>query len=510
MFYMRIKIVALFLLIIYHSYGQNSLIFNEPLKIIAKDKINSEIKKGTSLIATSISYKNVDPYSVTEIIAKNSDGLQLKFDARKIDLFDFLEMNNVEKIWNKHLLINGTYANLIVKGYQYDLRNELNNESIEYINQINYSERFFEDEYLLDYLYTLTNRIHTGILKDNRPGNIIIKIVKDIEPNAFALPNGCLIISTGLLSTIQSEDELMGILSHEVAHFVLDHHVLNYNREIDRKKRAEFWASFATIIAAGADSYFTVKNNYHIPGLLTESTATLTTIFSEEVLSRLGLKYSREQEIEADKVAKEILKVLGYNDLGLSAALKRIQSYCILTGNQIALSGGGTHPSLSSRMELLGEVSDLEKFTQSNYLKKVSLVNSYNAWLELWYYSHYYSANLLVNNNIENNVATETDYIVKAIIKRRLSNTEESNIEVLNYLNKAKSLNVVPNIIITKEEGITYLRLNRKADAKKSFQSYLASLNELLLENKSNDFVNNEIKQEIMWAKKMIFKSDNL
>lgn len=502
----------LFLQLTFYSlFGQNEVTFREPLKIVTTDKINSEVKKGAILYATGLTYSYNDGSPVLTLIAKNIDGSSANFEPKKLNLFEFKEIDNIDKAWDKHLLIDGTYTNLLTKGFQYEVRNELNNDAIEYINTLSTYDRFFDDEYFEDYLYTLINKIHTGILKDKRPGNIFIKIIKDPEPNAFALPNGCIIISTGLLSTIQSEDELVGILAHEVAHFALDHQILNYNKEIDRKKRAEFWASFATVVAASADAYLTVNNKNHIPGVLTASTAIAASVFSEEIINRLGAKYNKAQESEADNASKEILEVLKYDKLGLSAALQRIKNYCIMTGNYLALSGSGTHPSIDYRISLLGRVNSLETFVQPTFLKKVSLINSYNAWIELWYFAHHIAANDLASRNITNGVATESDYIVKAVVRRRLSNTKESNEEVINLLSKAKILNVTPYILLNKEEGITFIRLDKKAEAKKSFQTYLTLLIELKDKNEIKELQNNKaLEDEINWTKKMIFKVDNL
>jgi predicted Zn-dependent protease len=493
-------------------FGQSEINFKEPLKIVATEKINSEIKKGAILSATSLAYSYNDGFTLLTVIAKNIDGSSVSFEPTKLSLFEFMDVDNIDKVWDKHLLTDGTYKNLITKGFQYELRNELNNDAIEYINTLSNYDRFFDDEYFEDYLYTVINKIHSGILKDKRPGNIFIKIIKDPEPNAFALPNGCIIISTGLLSTIQSEDELVGILAHEVAHFALDHQILNYNKEIDRKKQAEFWKTFATVVAASADVYLTVNNKNHIPGVLTASTAIAASVFSEEIINRLGAKYNQEQESEADNASQEILGVLNYNKLGLSAALQRIKSYCIVTGNYLALSGSGTHPSLDNRISLLGQVNSLELFVQPTFLKKVSFINSFNAEIELWNFAHHLAANDLVNRNIANGVATESDYIVKAVVRRRLSNTKESNEEVINLLSKAKTLNVTSYIVLNKEEGITYLRLEKKAEAKKSFQTYLTLLIELKDRNEIKGLKNNnkELEDEIIWTKKMIFKVDNL
>ena len=507
---MRVLIILILQISFFNLYSQDEITFRQPLKIMATEKINSEIKKGETLILSGLTYNNIG--GLVMVSAKTLEGNVANFEYKKLTSFEFQEINNIDKIWDKQSLLSGTYSNLLAKGYQYDLRNELENELVEYVNTLGANDRFFDDEYFEDYLYTVLTKILSGILKDKRPGNISIKILKDPEPNALILANGCIIISTGLLSTIQSEDELVGILAHEVAHFVLDHPVLNYNKEIDRKKRAEFWTSFATFIAASADAYLTVKNDNHIPGLLTASTAILASVFSEVVVSRLGAKYSQAQETEADNASKEILEILKYDKYGLSFALSRIKNYCIKTGNYFALSGSGTHPSLDSRISALGQSTNFETFIQPNFLKKVSLINSYNALIELWTFAHHLTANDLVNRNIDNNVATESDYIVKAVVKRRLSNTKESNEDVINLLNKAKTLNVTPYILLSKEEGITYIRLGKKIEAKKAFQTYLALLSESKEKIEIKELKNNNkaLENEIDWTKKMIFKVDNL
>jgi Zn-dependent protease with chaperone function len=485
--------------------GQNDdvIMFRSPLKIVAIEKINSDIKKGNTLYIDGLIWHFNEGYPTIGVSARNEQGTRIEFNNSHIYKFEFKEIDNLDKVWDKNSILSGAYNNLLLKKYQYEIRNDLNTEAIDYINTLNTYDRFYKDDYFEDYLYTIANKIHRGVLNDKRPGNLSIKIIKDPEPNAVTLPNGCIIISTGLLSTIQSEDELVGILAHEIAHFVLDHSILNFNIEVEQKKRAEFWSAFATVVAASADVYLAVNNKNYIPGILTVSTAIGASLLSEDIIKRLGVKYSQSQESEADNTAKEILEVLKYDNRGLSVALYRIKNYCTITGNYLALSGSGTHPSLDYRIDAMGLPSSFDTFSQPSFLKKVSLINSYNAWIELWHYSHHIAANNLVTKNIENNIATESDYIVKAIVIRRLTNTRESNEEVIVLLNKAKSLNITPFIMVHKEEGITYIRLNKKEEAKKAFQSYLASL----LDTKSD---NKFIEDEIIWTKKMIYKVDHL
>ncbi len=509
---MRTIVIFIANLICASLFAQKNIPFKEPLKVIAKERVNSAIQMNDSLFLRNINIEVIDGYEEIKINAIKSNGSEIKIDPKKLYLFEFKNINNSDKVWLKRLLLNETYYNMLLKGYQYDLRNELNTESIEYVNTLNKNQRFFDDDYLEDYLFILANKIYSGFLKDNRSINLNIKIIKDNDPNAFTLPNGCILVSTGLLSTIQTEDELVGILAHEIAHFISDHHLINYNKQIDRKNRAVFWSSVATVVAAGIDVGLSVNNRNYFPGMLTASTAILASAISDEVIERLGIKYSQAQEMEADIAAKEILNTLGYNTSSLSIALMRIKNYSIKTGNYVALTSTGTHPSVDSRIELLGGIKvGIDSFTQNHFFKKVSLVNSYNAWIQLFSFANYTTAFELAERNIINGIGTESDYIVKAIVLRRISNNKESNEKVIELLKIAKGLNITPYILIHKEEGISFLRLQNKLEAKKSFQNYVTSLTEIRDRNEIKEFqnFNQELEDEITWTKKMIFRIDN-
>ena len=43
-------------------------------------------------------------------------------------------------------------------------------------------------------------------------------LAEEKEPNAFALPGGHLVVTTGLLEMVERPEELLGVLAHEVAH----------------------------------------------------------------------------------------------------------------------------------------------------------------------------------------------------------------------------------------------------------------------------------------------------
>lgn len=482
--------------------------FKDPIEIEAIEKLGDSIKVGDRFkIKELIFNKNGDDSKPSVYL--NFTGLpdgKSTLSIKNFKKFSYTKWSSTDQAWNSFLIdkeVNkGFLYNINSKiGFQYDVRNEMFSEANLYLDKLIQKNTIFKDDYFEDYLYSLVTKIHSGVLSDGRPGNISIKIIKNTDPNAFCLANGTILITTGLLSTIESEDELVSILAHEIAHFVMDHSISNYNFENDKKKKAEFWSIFATTIAAGTDILLSSENKNHPTGILTASVAITSAILSNDILNKLGLKYSHEQELEADLIARQILGVLKYNEYGLGIALKRIKQHNILTGNYLALSGSGSHPNIEERIEKEVNQIDENKYSQTNYLAKASFINSYNAEIEL-YFSHHLKALNLVEKNIKSSTATESDYILKAKIIRRLFSSKEKMEEVILLLNKAKSLDISKNIVISKEEGITLSRIGRNLDAKKSFETYLLGLIELQKKEPTSVILENEIE----WTKKIIFK----
>jgi len=410
------------------------------------------------------------------------------------------------------VLKQSTYKNLLTKGFQYSLRSQLEDDAIEYLNYIKNNNLSFDDSYLESYLYSLTYKIYPASILDGRPGILNVKIIKDFTPDAFIFPNGTLFVTTGLLSTINSEEELIGVLAHEISHFVLDHSVININKAIQRKKNAEFWAGFATVAAAATEGYLMSKNIYYRPGSLTYNTAVIAQSIANSIEERMGLKYSREQEIEADKCAVELMKFISVNPIALSSALQKIKSYCILNGNYLALSGEGTHPALDQRIKQIGQPT---VFNDMKYDRKISFVNTFNSIAEL-NNQHFVSCINLAKRNIDANVATEDDYLLVATATINMFDNEQKNLEAFELINKAKSLKVYPSLNLSKQEAIVLIRLKKLSEAKLCLQRYKEEIDAERLNNSKTidaqqwSATNMYINKESEWTVKMINKVDKL
>jgi len=135
-----------------------------------------------------------------------------------------------------------------------------------------------------------------------RPGLEYHFYVADMaEPNAFALPGGYIYVSRGILSLANSEDELAGVVGHEVGHVAARHSVQAMS------KRAPFALVFG--IASGLASIVSPFVGNIIGGI---GDITQSVIFSP---------YSRSQETEADRVGQEMAARAGWDPSGLTKLL---------------------------------------------------------------------------------------------------------------------------------------------------------------------------------------------
>lgn len=85
--------------------------------------------------------------------------------------------------------------------------------------------------------------------------NYTFKVIQDDEPNAFSLPGGYIYVQTGLLKIVESDDELAGVLAHEISHAKF-RHVATLQRDANKIQMIQLPLILAAILsgspAAGA------------------------------------------------------------------------------------------------------------------------------------------------------------------------------------------------------------------------------------------------------------------
>jgi len=123
-----------------------------------------------------------------------------------------------------------------------------------------------------------------------------IEALKSPVPNAFALPGGKVFVLSGMISKAENQDELAGVLAHELGH--LQHR--------DALRR---------MIADGGASYL-------IGAIFGEVAGGGALIFASKTL--LNAAHSREAEAEADRFAASTLNALGRPATPMGALLLRV------------------------------------------------------------------------------------------------------------------------------------------------------------------------------------------
>jgi predicted Zn-dependent protease len=170
------------------------------------------------------------------------------------------------------------------------------------------------------------------------------RILRDAEPNAFALPNGTIYVHTGLLAMLQNEAQLAGILGHEVTHVVNRHSYLE-NRSA-RKKMATANIIGAIGGAAGGAGGIGGAASGVIGGLI--PSLIVTTIYG----------YSRELEHEADVYGLRAMARNGYSPDQMGATFELLKSGYEVQLQKEARGLYTDHPRLDERIKYVSEMEE--------------------------------------------------------------------------------------------------------------------------------------------------------
>lgn len=174
-----------------------------------------------------------------------------------------------------------------------------------------------------------------------------VQVLASDEINAFAAPGGFIFVTKGMLELVRSEDELAGVLAHEVAHIAKKH-------------------GLKTIQTSRLTSAFTILGSEAAKNYTPQQVSQLTTAFEgavDDVVNKLVVNgYSRDKEYEADKFGAQYAKAANYDPGALKAFLERMV--------KAEGSGGGgmfkTHPSPAKRETELGDLSPAPGYKRSS------------------------------------------------------------------------------------------------------------------------------------------------
>ena len=150
------------------------------------------------------------------------------------------------------------------------------------------------------------NRIGNRVLKtmEAQPFNFQFFILNIPEINAFSVPGGKIFVNSGLVLLVENEDELAGVIAHEIGHSVA-RHVAKRSEKGQKISLAALGAILAGILMGGQAA---------------GAIATTTVAASQAAL----LKFSREDEDEADYLGLKFMERAGYDPMGMITMMKKL------------------------------------------------------------------------------------------------------------------------------------------------------------------------------------------
>lgn len=156
------------------------------------------------------------------------------------------------------------------------------------------------------------------------------------EPNAFALPGGYVYVTRGLLALTNSEDELAGVVGHEIGHVAARHSVQKISRQ----------GPFAIVFGIVSG----------ITGLVSPLVGNIVGGIGDFAQSLVFSPYSRSQETEADKVGQEMAAKAGWDPAALSTFLTTLgREVDLMSKEPRKPSFFDSHPATPDRVEKTAE-----------------------------------------------------------------------------------------------------------------------------------------------------------
>ena len=201
------------------------------------------------------------------------------------------------------------------------------------MRDIRRSGQVVEDPLITEYLNDIGSRIAAQTNEGDH--SFTFFAVEDPRINAFALPGGFIGVHTGLIEASRNEDELAGVLAHEVAH-VTQRHIA---RAIHANSRQSILSTAmmlgAIIVAVAGGSSDAVQGAMAV---------------AQGSAVQQQINFTRTNEYEADRVGIAALADAGYDPYGMASFFEVMSRQTTTSPEMRAPEFLRTHPVTTARV----------------------------------------------------------------------------------------------------------------------------------------------------------------
>jgi Zn-dependent protease with chaperone function len=202
-------------------------------------------------------------------------------------------------------------------------------------------ETFLEQNMLFSSVDTAKTKALNSFAKElklNNTKKLHFKVVNSDIINAFALPDGTIVVFSGIINTMKDYEELMGLIGHETSH-VNNRHGMK-------------------MLCRNLSGYLFVS------AILGDANGIMATI-GDNINSLQSLSFSREFERQADSDGFNLLIKNKINPQGMSNLFKRLQDSNFISIPEFLSS----HPVTEERISTIDEMIKAKSFRYKENLR---------------------------------------------------------------------------------------------------------------------------------------------
>lgn len=173
------------------------------------------------------------------------------------------------------------------------------------IRQLRAYDLLVEDPLISDFFSDMGFSLAAN--SDQPDANFTFVVMDQDVINAFAAPGGVIALHSGLILLAETQDEVAGVLSHEIAHITQ----LHMYRAFEKGKTMNILAMLAmmgVILASGGDG----------------DAVTGAVVGAQALAAQAQINFTRHNEVEADRVGIRTLAASGYDPQGMADFFQRM------------------------------------------------------------------------------------------------------------------------------------------------------------------------------------------
>ena len=228
------------------------------------------------------------------------------------------------------------------------------------LGELNYQQmagdsRFIQDEKLLAYI----REIGAKLVRHLPPTGLKFQffIIDMPTANAFNTPGGYVFVSRKLISFTKTEDELAGVMAHELGHATV-HHAAG--------DMSDLWKKILNVTQVGDRKDITEKYNLFLERVRTKN-----------VSDKVG--HESEQQLEADRIGVFAMVAAGYDPNAFSEFFSRLtEEKAKSGGNWFTNVFGSSNPTQKRLGEMIKVTEQLPAACRENRVANMS--EAYLKW----------------------------------------------------------------------------------------------------------------------------------